>query len=122
MVIAVHTSAEVVLAAMRTAARMWWAIWRDMAPKAASSLSSQRAMSWAVTGGGSRTDSGSRDRAVHDPPEVLALQPEFHLIDPNVIVGPIEDGDGGFNIVGGGGRHVGCWVSKKEARQHEIFP
>ena len=72
--------------------------------------------------GGSRTYSGSRDRAIHDPPEVLALQPELDLVDPNVIVGPIEDGDGGFYIVGGSGRHFGCWVSKKEAHQHEIFP
>ena len=119
---AVHTNAEVVLAAMRTAARIWWAILKDMAPKAALSLSSQRATSWAVTGGGSRTYSGLQDRAVHNPPEVLALQPELHLIDPNVIVGPIEDGGGGFNIVGGGGRHFSCWVSKKEARQHKIFP
>ena len=55
-----------------------------------------------------------RDFAVHNPPEVLALQPELHLVDPNVVVGPIEDGDGGFNIVGGGGRHFGCWVSKKK--------
>ena len=122
MVIVVHTSAEVVLAAVRTAARIWWAILKDMAPKAASSLLSQTATSWAVTGGGSWTDSGSRDGAVHDPLEVLALQPELHLINPNNVVGPIEDGDGGFDIVSGGGRHFGCWVSKKEARQLEIFP
>ena len=119
---AVHTNAEVVLAAVRTAARIWWAIRRYMAPKAALSLSSQTATSWAVTGGGSRTYSGSWDGAIHDPPEVLALQPELHLVDPNIIVGPIEDGDGGFYIVGGCGRHFGCWVSKKEACQHEIFP
>ena len=61
--------------------------------------------------GGSQTDSGSRDGAVHDPPEVLALQPKLHLVDPNIIVGPIEDGYGGFNIGGGSGRHVSCWVS-----------
>ena len=121
VVMAVHTNAEVVLAAVRTAAHIWWAIQRDMAPKAASSLSSQRATSWAVTGGVPDLQ-GSRDRAVHDPPEVLALQPELHLIDPNIVVGPIEDGDGSFYIGGGGGRHFGCWVSKKEARQHEIFP
>ena len=72
--------------------------------------------------GGSQTDSGSWDCAVHDPPEVLALQPELHLVDPNIVVGPIEDGDSGFNIGSGGGRHFGCWVSKKEAHQHEIFP
>ena len=71
---------------------------------------------------GSRTYCGSRDSAVYDPPEVLALQPELHLVDPNVVVRPIEDGDGGFYIGGGGGRHIGCWVSVKEARQHEIFP
>ena len=51
--------------------------------------------------GGSRTDSGSRDCAVHNPPEVLALQPELHLVDPNIIVGPIEDGDGDLDIGGG---------------------
>ena len=123
MVIAVHTKAKVVLAAVRTAAHIWWAILKEMAPKAASSLSSQTATSWAVTGGGgSRTYSGLRDGAVYDPPEVLVLQPELHLVNPNVIVRPIEDGDGGFYIGGGGGRHFGCWVSKKEARQHEIFP
>ena len=72
--------------------------------------------------GGSRTDSGSRDGAVHNPPEVLTLQPELHLVNPNVIVGPIKDGDGGFDIIGGGGRHVSCWVSKKETHQLEIFP
>ena len=71
--------------------------------------------------GGSRTYSGSQDCTVHNPPEVLALQPELHLIDPNVVVGPIKDGDSGFYIIGGGGRHVGCWVSKKEALQLEIF-
>ena len=42
------------------------------------------------------------------------MQPELHLIDPNVIVGPIEDGDSSFNIIGSGGRHFGCWVSKKK--------
>ena len=71
--------------------------------------------------GGSRTDCGSRDCAVHDPPEVLALQPELHLVDPNIVVGPIEDGDGNFNIVGGSGRHVGCWVSKKKPVSSRSF-
>ena len=120
VVMAVHTNAEVVLAAVRTAARIWWAIRRDMAPKAASSLSSQRATSWAVTGEGSWTYSGSRDGAIHDPPEVLALQPELHLVDPNVVVGPIEDGDGSFNIGSGGGRHVGCWVSKRSPSARDL--
>ena len=106
VVMAVHTKVEVVLAAVRMAARIWWAILRDMVPKAASSLSSQTATSCAVTGGGSWTDSGSQDGAVHNPPEVLALQPELHLVNPNIIVGPIEDGDGGFHIVGDGGRHL----------------
>ena len=52
VVMVVHTKAEVVLATVRTAARIWWAILKEMAPKAASSLSSQTATSWAVTGGG----------------------------------------------------------------------
>ena len=49
VVMAVHTNAEVVLAAIRTAARMWCVILKEMAPKAASSLSSQTATSCAVT-------------------------------------------------------------------------
>ena len=52
---------------------------------------------------GSWTDSGSRDRAVHNPPEILTLEPKLHLVDPDVVVGPIKDGDGGLHIVGGGG-------------------
>ena len=55
---------------------------------------------------GSRTDSGSRDGSIHNPPEILALEPELHLVDPDVVVGPIEDGDCDFNIVGSGRRHA----------------
>ena len=56
-------------------------------------------------GRGSRTDSGSRDCPIHNPPEILTLEPKLHLVDPDVVVGPIEDGDCDFNIVGSGGRH-----------------
>ena len=77
-----------------------------MAPKAASSLSSHTATSCAVTGGGSQTDSGSRDGAVHNPPEILALEPELHLVNPDIVIGPIKDGDCYFDVVGSGGRHV----------------
>ena len=51
------------------------------------------------------TNSGSQDRTIHNPPEVLTLEPKLHLVDPDVVVGPIKDGDCGFSIVGGGGRH-----------------
>ena len=50
VVMVVHANAEVVLAAVRTAAYIWWAIFKEMVPKAASSLSSQTAISCAVTG------------------------------------------------------------------------
>ena len=55
---------------------------------------------------GSQTDSGSGNRTVHNPPEILALEPKLHLVDPDIVVGPIEDGDCNFNIVGGGERHA----------------
>ena len=61
--------------------------------------------------GGSRTDSGSQDGAVYDPPEVLTLEPKLHLVDLDIVVGPIKDGDCGLDIIGGGGRHSRCWVS-----------
>ena len=57
-------------------------------------------------GRGSRTDNGLRDRTVHNPPEILALEPELHLVNPDVVVGPIKDGDCYFDIVGGSGRHT----------------
>ena len=55
---------------------------------------------------GARTDSGSRDCTVNNPPEVLTLEPKLHLVDPDVVVGPIKDGDCSFNIVGSGRGHV----------------
>ena len=55
---------------------------------------------------GSQTDSESQDCTVYNPPEVLTLKPKLHLVDPDVVVGPIEDGDCDFNIVDGGRRHL----------------
>ena len=55
---------------------------------------------------GSQTDSGSRDCPIHNPPEVLTLEPKLHLVNPDVVVGPIKDGDCDFNIVGGSRRHA----------------
>ena len=55
---------------------------------------------------GSRTDSGSWDHTVYNHPEVLTLEPKLHLVDPDVVVGPIKDGDCSFNIVGSGGGHA----------------
>ena len=54
---------------------------------------------------GSRTNSRSWDHTINNPPEILALEPELHLVNPDVVVGPIKDGDCDFNIIGGGGRH-----------------
>ena len=52
VVIAVQTKVDVVLAAVKTAACIWWAIHRDMAPKAASSLLSHAFTSaWVMVGG-----------------------------------------------------------------------
>jgi hypothetical protein len=63
-------------------------------------------------GRGSQTDSGSWDCSVHNPPEILALEPKLHLVNPDVVVGPIKDGDCDFNIVGGGGRHVDGFLER----------
>ena len=57
-------------------------------------------------GRGSRIYSGLRDRTIHNPPEVLALEPELHLVDPDVVIGPIKDGDCDFDIAGSGRRHA----------------
>ena len=53
-----------------------------------------------------RTDSGSRDGAIHNPPEILALEPELHLVNLDIVIGPIKDGDCYFDVIGSGGRHV----------------
>ena len=53
-----------------------------------------------------RTNSGSQDSPIHNPPEILALEPELHLVNPDIVVGPIKDGDCDFNIVGSGRRHA----------------
>ena len=72
--------------------------------------------------GGSWTDSGSWDCTVHNPPEVLTLEPKLHLVDPNVVVGPVEDGDCGFDIVGGGGGHsdVDRFLEKKPVSKRSL--
>ena len=43
---------------------------------------------------------------INNPPEILTLEPKLHLVDPDVVVGPIKDGDCYFDVVGGGGGHV----------------
>ena len=57
-------------------------------------------------GRGSWTNSGSQDGAVHNPPEILALEPKLHLVNPDIVIRPIKDGDGYFDVVGGCGGHV----------------
>ena len=44
-------------------------------------------------GRGSRTDSRSWDSPIHNRPEVLTLKPKLHLVNPDIVVGPIEDWD-----------------------------
>ena len=46
------------------------------------------------------------DGAIHNPPEILALEPKFHLVNPDIVIGPIKDGDCYFDVVGGSRRHV----------------
>ena len=41
----------------------------------------------------SRTNSGSWDGPIHNPPEILTLEPKLHLVNLDVVVGPIKDGD-----------------------------
>ena len=63
-------------------------------------------------GRGTSPNGWSGDHAVYNPPEVLALEPKSHLVDPDVEVGPIKDGDCDFDIVVVLGRH---FLSLKEA-------
>ena len=72
-------------------------------------------------GRGSWTNSGSRDGAVHNPPEILALEPELHLVNPDVVIGPIKDGDCYFDIVGGSGRHVVDRFLKRSLSARDLF-
>ena len=104
MVMAVHTRAEVVLAAMRTAARIWWAIHKKNGAKGSLVFVVPDCYVLSSDWRGSRTDSGSQDGAVYNPPEVLTLEPKL-LVNPDVVVGPIKDGDSSFDIVCGGRRH-----------------
>ena len=57
-------------------------------------------------GRGSQTDSGLQDSAIHNPPEILALEPKLHLVNPDVVIGRIKNGDCYFDIVGGSRRYV----------------
>ena len=68
------------------------------------------------------TDSGSRDCTIYNPPEVLTLEPKLHLVNPDVVVGPIKDGDCSFDIVGGSGGHTCCWVSKMKPVSKRSLP
>ena len=52
--------------------------------------------------GGTHRDHWSRDGPIHNPPEILTLEPKLHLVDPDIVIGPIEDGDCNFDIIGGG--------------------
>ena len=44
-------------------------------------------------GRGTSPDRWSGDHAVHNPPEILSLEPKLHLVNPDVEIGPIKDGD-----------------------------
>ena len=94
-----------VLAAVRTAACMWWAILKEMAPKAALSFSSHTATSAAVMGGGPRPTVG-HGMVPFTILQRFWLEPKLHLVNPDIVIGPIEDGDCYFDVVGSGGRHL----------------
>ena len=61
------------------------------------------------------------DGPIYNPPEVLTLEPKLHLVDPDVVVGPIEDGDCDFNIVGSDGRHVVDGFLKRSLSARDLF-
>ena len=65
--------------------------------------------------------SGSQDCSIHNPPEILTLEPKLHLVYPDVVIGPIEDGDYNFNIVGGGERHFVDRFPKRSPSARDLF-